>query len=82
MHYNHYPETGLLSPYYVLPLFRRGPNCRYTERFNDWYQAMLVNMDQEDTAKYLALMSGKWGVPRERLVRKSKSYDKTENKAK
>ena len=61
MHYNHYLETGLLLPYYVLPLFRRGPNSRYTERFKDRYQAVSVNMDQEDTAKYLALMSGEVG---------------------
>ena len=51
MQYNQYLETGLLSPYYVLPLFRRDPDSRYIEKFNDRYQAVPVHMDQEDIAK-------------------------------
>ena len=70
MHYNHYLETGLLLPYYVLPLFRRGPNSQYTERFKDRYQAVSVNMDQEDTAKYLALMSGEVGCTEKKVGEK------------
>lgn len=58
MQYNQYLETGVLSLYYVLPLFRRGPDSRYIEKFNDWYQAVPVHMDQEDIAKHLALLSG------------------------
>ena len=50
-----YLETGLLLLYYVLPLFRGGPDSsQYIEKFNDSYQAVPVHMHQEDIAKHLA----------------------------
>ena len=54
MQYNQYLETGLLLLYYVLPLFRGGPDSQYIEKFNDSYQAVPVHMHQEDIAKHLA----------------------------
>ena len=59
MQYKQYLETGLLSPYYVLPLFRVNPDTRCIERCKDGYQAVPVHMDQQDIDKYLASMSGK-----------------------
>ena len=54
MQYNQYLETGLLLLYYVLPLFRGGPDSQYIEKFNDSYQAVPVHMHQENIAKHLA----------------------------
>ena len=84
MQYNQYLETGLLSPYYVLPLFRRDPDSGYIERYKDRYQAVPVHMDQEDIAKYLASMSGEVECTERLKVGKKKvrAVKKAEKKAK
>ena len=83
MQYNQYLETGLLSPYYVLPLFRRDPDSGCIERYKDRYQAVPVHMDQEDIAKYLASMSGEVECTERKVGKKKvRAVKKAEKKAK
>ena len=82
MQYKQYLETGLLSPYYVLPVFRRGRDSRCIETYKDRYQAVPVHMDENDIAEYLASLSVEVGCTERKVGKKKVSVKKAEKKIK
>ena len=82
MQYKQYLETGLLSPYYVLPVFRRGRDSRCIETYKDRYQAVPVHMDENDIAEYLASLSAEVECTERKVGKKKVSVKKAEKKIK
>ena len=82
MQYKQYLETGLLSPYYVLPVFRRGRDSQCIETYKDRYQAVPVHMDENDIAEYLASLSVEVECTERKVGKKKVSVKKAEKKIK
>ena len=78
MQYKQYLETGLLSPYYVLPVFRRGRDSQCIETYKDRYQAVPVHMDENDIAEYLASLSAEVECTERKVGKKKVSVKKAE----
>ena len=82
MQYKQYLETDLLLLYYVLPVFRRGPDSQCIETYKDRYQAVPVHMDENDIAEYLASLSAEVECTERKVGKKMVSVRKAEKKIK